>query len=74
MNRVTLHEELAVILRSRGNAWTTTMDLAAEVNRRGRYEKRDDSDVTAFQVHGRARRYSRMFARDGSRVRLGEGQ
>jgi hypothetical protein len=39
MNRVTLHEELAVILRARGNAWTTTRDLAAEVNRRGRYEK-----------------------------------
>ena len=70
MTRITLHEELAKILRARGNAWTSTKDLAAEVNRRGRYEKRDGSAVTAFQVHGRTRQYSRMFERDGSRVRL----
>jgi len=72
MTRVTLHEELAAILRGRGNDWTSARDLAAEVNRRGRYEKRDGSGVTAFQVHGRTRQYSRMFERDRSRVRLSE--
>ena len=72
MNRVTLHEELATILRARGNAWMSTKDLASEVNRRGRYEKRDGSAVTAFQVHGRTRQYSRIFERNGSRVRLAE--
>ncbi len=46
--------------------------VTLHVNRRGRYEKRDGSAVTAFQVHGRTRQYSRMFERDGSRARLAE--
>ena len=48
-----LHEELTSILTSEGNRWMTTEELAAEVNVRGRYQKRDQSAVTAFQVHGR---------------------
>lgn len=67
---VTLHDELAAISRANGNRWMTTQELAGEVNRRGRYSKRDRSAVTAFQVHGRTRKYSHMFERDGSRVRL----
>jgi hypothetical protein len=67
---VTLHDELADILRARGNAWMTTSELANAVNDRGRYRKNDSSPVTAFQVHGRARQYAMLFERDGSRIRL----
>lgn len=48
----------------------TTSALAARVNERGRYQKRDGSPVDAFQVHGRTRNYGSLFERDGSRVRL----
>jgi len=67
---VTLHEELATILGRRGNRWMSTSELAELVNSRGRYRKRDGSPVTAFQVHGRTRKYTDLFERDGSRVRL----
>lgn len=68
--RVLLHDEIAAILRLGGNAWMTTAELARAVNGRGFYRKRDGSTVTAFQIHGRTKNYSRMFERDGSRVRL----
>ncbi len=58
------------VLRVRGNAWMTTSDLADAVNDRGRYRKQDTSPVTAFQVHGRARQYAKLFERNGSRIRL----
>ena len=67
---ITLHEELADILVERGNMWTSTKDLSDKVNRRGRYPKRDGSPVTAFQVHGRTRKYPKLFERQGSSVRL----
>lgn len=66
--RVTLHQEIADILRQQG--WMTTKEIADAVNRRGRYVKRDGSAMTAFQVHGRTRNYPHLFERDGSRVRL----
>ena len=68
---MTLHEEISDILREHGNRWMTTTEIARLVARRGRYIKRDGtSDVSAFQVHGRTKNYTRLFERDGSRVRL----
>lgn len=71
---VKLHDEIADILRGRGNGWMTTQQIADEVARRGRYIKRDgSSDVSAFQIHGRTKEsgsYSHLFERQGSRVRL----
>ncbi|MFL5796554.1 MAG: GIY-YIG nuclease family protein [Actinomycetota bacterium] len=67
---VTLHVEIADILRERRNHWMTTQELADAVNARGRYSKRDGSAVTAFQIHGRTRNYGQLFDRDGSAVRL----
>jgi hypothetical protein len=64
-----LHEEIVDILRDRGHAMSTA-EIAAAVNARGRYVKRDGSPVTPFQIHGRTRNYSELFARDGSTVRL----
>src|SRR5436190_60282 len=63
MDRVLLHDELAAILRGRENWWTTTTDLAAEVNRRGRYKKRDGSTVSAPHLHGVLSRGVRALAR-----------
>jgi hypothetical protein len=57
------------ILRDRGHAMSTA-EIAAAVNARGRYVKRDGSPVTPFQIHGRTRNYSELFARSGSTVRL----
>ena len=67
---VTLHEEIAEILLRNGNEWMTTKDIAQEVNKRAMYQKRDGTDVTPFQIHGRTRNYDSLFERDGSRVRL----
>jgi hypothetical protein len=50
--------------------WMTTAEIADHVNRRARCRKRDNSDVTAFQIHGRTRKYAAIFVRDGSRVAL----
>lgn len=69
---VTLHEEIAEILREAGNRWLTTTEIAERVNARGRYKKRDGTAVTAFQIHGRTKNYPALFERDGSRVRLRE--
>ncbi len=70
---VTLHAEIADILRDEGR-WMTTTDIAAAVNRRARYRKRDGTPVTAYQIHGRTKNYERLFARQGSQVRLKEGE
>lgn len=67
--QITLHEEIAAILNEQGG-WMTTQQIADAVNQRGRYSKRDGSEVTAFQIHGRTRKYEQLFERDGSRVRL----
>jgi len=66
----TLHDEIAAILAESGKTWMSTDEIAGEVNQRGNYHKRDGSEVTGFQVHGRTRNYSGLFDRDGSMVRL----
>lgn len=58
--------------RERGNNWMTTQEIADEVNERDRYRKRDGSAVTAFQIHGRTRKYGHIFDRRGSQVRVRE--
>ncbi len=66
----TLHAEIARLLADVNDDWMTTEQLAAQVNAAGRYRKRDGSHVTAFQIHGRTRRYARLFERQGAQVRL----
>jgi hypothetical protein len=48
----------------------TTTEVAGQVNARGRYVKKDGSDVTAFQIHGRTPNYPHLFKRDGAIVAL----
>jgi hypothetical protein len=68
--QVTLHDELASILRTHGNRWMTTAELASEVNRRGRHWKASRNRITAAKVLGRVKLYARTFERVGERVRL----
>ena len=71
---MTLHDALAVVLRERGNAWTTVKELADEVNRRGLYLKRDGSPIEPSQVHARTKNYASLFEKDGPKVRLIDSQ
>jgi hypothetical protein len=68
--QVTLQDELASILRTNGNRWMTTAELAAEANRRGRHWKAYRNRITAAKVLGRTKLYARTFERVGERVRL----
>jgi hypothetical protein len=67
---VTLHEEIARILELASEEWLSTDEIAARVNHAERYQKRDHSVITPFQVHGRTRKYPALFERDGAQVRL----
>jgi hypothetical protein len=71
--RMTLHEALQLILSENGNEWMTVKDLAAEVNDRSLYQKRDGSPVEPNQIHARAKNYPALFEKDGPRVRLKVG-
>lgn len=68
--QVTLQDELVSILRSNGNQWMTTGELATEVNRRGRHWKAHRNRITSAKVLGRTKLYARTFERMGERVRL----
>ena len=69
MSKVTLHDEIQEILIANGNRWMTTHKIAEEVNRRNRYQKKDGSEVTDYQIHGRTRVYNQLFEKNGNRVR-----
>ena len=69
MPEITLHEEIRNILIANDNAWLTTREIAEQVNRRGRYRKKDRSEITDYQIHGRTKNYPHLFERKGSLVR-----
>ena len=64
---MTLHEAIQIVLREKGRIMTT-QEIANELNQRKLYTKRDGSDITAFQIHGRTKNYPHLFTRDGSKV------
>ena len=67
MSSVKLHDEILDILRSRGNGWMTTHEIAALVNERGRYKKTARAktpEVRDFQIRLRARNYPHIFQTD----------
>ncbi len=72
MRKVTLHEEIRDILIANGNVWMATHEIAAQVNLRGRYRKKDGSEMTDYQIHGRTRKRSHLFDREGRLVRCKE--
>jgi hypothetical protein len=68
--RLTLHQAIEVVLSDRNNEWMTVHELAAEINSRQLYTKRDRSDVDPSQIHARANKYPHMFEKNGPNIRL----
>ena len=66
---MTLHEAIIIILKEKGGEMTTT-EIARELNKIKLYSKRDGSEITDFQVHGRTKNYPNYFTRNGSKVGL----
>lgn len=66
---MTLHEAIVSVLQAKGTSMTT-QEIADELNRNGLYSKRDGSEISAFQIHGRTRNYGHLFHREGSTVSL----
>jgi len=53
---MTLHDAIVKLLQQTGRSMTT-QQIADELNRNGWYEKKDRSEITAFQIHGRTKNY-----------------
>lgn len=66
---MTLHEAIIVILKEKDREMTTT-EIANELNKSNLYSKKDGSEMTDYQVHGRTKNYSKLFSRSGSKVGL----
>jgi len=66
---MTLHEAIEKLLRQTGRPMTT-QQIANELNKNGWYQKKDGSEIQAFQIHGRTRNYPNIFDRNGSTVSL----
>lgn len=64
-----LHDAIVKIIELKG-APMTTSEIADELNRNNWYQKKDGSEITAFQIHGRTRTYSNLFNRNGTTVNL----
>lgn len=66
---MTLHIAIEKLLKQTGRPMTT-QQIADELNKNGWYKKGDQSEITDFQIHGRTRKYSNLFSRDGTTVSL----
>ena len=66
---MTLHAAIEKLLLQHGRPMTTSQ-IASELNKNNWYQKKDGSEITAFQIHGRTRNYANLFDRDGSTVYL----
>jgi hypothetical protein len=66
---MTLHEAIEKLLRQEKRPMTTG-EIAVALNRNQWYVKKDSSPITAFQIHGRTRKYETLFRREGSMVFL----
>ena len=60
----TLHEEIEAVLRANGNRWLTFDQVAAAVNQRGQFHRRDQEPLEGFQVRLRtlvSKNYAHKF-------------
>ncbi|HLX52708.1 MAG TPA: hypothetical protein VKR58_02150 [Aquella sp.] len=48
----------------------TTSEVAKSLNKFKWYQKKDETPITALQIHGRSKNYPQLFNRDGSIVSL----
>lgn len=67
--RVTLHEEMADILGAHPTGMQAK-EISDGIRARGRYRKKDGSDVDVSQIHARASKRHDLFERVGSKIRL----
>lgn len=66
---MTLHEEIIQILKETEKPLSTSQ-ISNLVNKRKNYLKKDGSEVSPFQIHGRTRKYSDLFIRNKTLVGL----
>ena len=66
---MTLHEAIKQILQDKGQSMTTN-EIANELNKKGLYQKKDGTEISDFQVHGRTKSYPNIFNRNGAIVSL----
>lgn len=67
-----LHLAIEKLLKEKGTSLSTT-EIATELNKNKWYQKKDGSEISAFQIHGRTRNYPNIFDRQGSLVSLKDG-
>lgn len=66
---MTLHKAMIIVLKEYGGEMTSEA-LAAELNKRKLYKKKDESEIIPYQLVGRAKQYSHLFIRDGTLIKL----
>ncbi|TDO72998.1 hypothetical protein EV143_107305 [Flavobacterium chryseum] len=66
---IKLHDAIIQILVDENRAMSTK-EIAEKLNFNKLYTKRDKSEITDFQIHGRTKKYPNLFNRDGSIVAL----
>ena len=64
---MTLHVAIEKLLNEKGTSLSTN-EIATELNKNKWYKKKDGSEISAFQIHGRTRNYPNIFDRQGSLV------
>lgn len=69
---MTLHVAIEKLLKEKGTSMSTN-EIASELNKNKWYQKKDGSEISAFQIHGRTRKYPNIFDREGSLVTLKNG-
>ncbi len=69
---MTLHVAIEKLLTEKGISMSTN-EIATELNENKWYRKKDGSEISAFQIHGRTRKYPNLFDRQGSLVILING-
>ena len=66
---MTLHEAIIKLLKEKGTPMTTT-EIANALNENKWYVKKDKSEITPFQIHGRTKNYDKLVRRLGNTVYL----
>ena len=66
---MTLHAAIEKLLKQKGHPMTT-YEIADELNNNKWYQKKDESKITDYQIHGRTKNYPQIFTRNGSTVFL----
>jgi very-short-patch-repair endonuclease len=69
---MTLHVAIEKLLKEKGTSMSTN-EIATELNENKWYRKKDGSEISALQIHGRTRNYPNIFDRQGSIVTLNNG-